>query len=199
MHKGLPHLEKLVRQLQRVPYLASKNIYRVALYFLDAPQQEVEQLCDVIVNAKKHIKKCIVCCNFTESQSLCFFCSNKKRDQSNICIVETWHDLIAIEKAGGYNGVYHILGGALCPLEGVGVDDLSIDLFLKRIEKSPPNEIIFATNPTPEGEATASYIASKIQVSCVVSKLASGVPIGSSIDAMDRVTVYKALMGRRPF
>jgi len=200
MNKGLPHLEKLIRRLQRIPYLASKNIYRVALYFLETRNEDIDLLCEAIINAKKHITKCKMCCNFSESASLCSLCSDKKRDSSHICIVETWHDLMAIEKAGGYKGLYHILGGALCPLEGVGVDDLTINMFIDRLKKSDIKEVIFATNPTPEGEATASYIASKIQdFPCTISKLASGVPIGSSIDAMDRVTVYKALMGRRPF
>src|SRR3990172_5942660 len=152
MHKGLPHLEKMIRQLQRVPYLASKNIYRVAFYFLNASAQEVEFLCDSIMKAKQHIKKCSACCNFTETVPLCGICSDKKRDQSTISVVESWHDLAAIEKAGGYHGVYHVLGGVLCPLDGIGVDDLSIDLFLKRFESQPIKEIIFSTNPTPEGE-----------------------------------------------
>jgi recombination protein RecR len=200
MHKGLPRLEKLIRRLQRIPYLASKNIYRVALYFLEAKKDDVQQLCESILDAKKYITKCQVCCNLAESESLCSLCLDKKREKSHICIVETWHDLIAIEKAGGYKGVYHVLGGSLCPLDGIGVDDLSIDLLLKRFEDQSVKEVIFATNPTPEGEATASYIASKMQgLSCIISKLASGVPIGSSLDTMDRVTVYKALMGRRPF
>ena len=115
-------------------------------------------------------------------------------------MVESWHDLVAIERAGGYDGVYHVLGGALCPLDGIGPEDLTIDALLKRVVSSKISEIILATNPTPEGEATASFIASKLTDSKLkVSKLVSGVPIGSSLEKMDRITVYKALSGRRPF
>lgn len=199
MFEQLPLFQKLIRQLQRIPYLASKNVYKVATFFLTSDQKVVEQLCATILDAKKAIKQCIHCFNWAEGQQLCTICSNPKRDQSLICVVETWHDLFAIESAGEYKGVYHVLGGALCPLEGVGADQLTIDALLKRIDGSI-KEIIFATNPTPEGEATASLIWSKIsKQSVVISKLASGVPIGGSLEYMDRVTIGKALIGRRPF
>lgn len=200
MFKNLPTLERLIRQLQRIPYVASKNIYRVALYFLETDDVHIERLCAVILEAKKNIKRCTICCNFSEGALVCCFCENSSRDKSQVCVVETWHDLVAIEKAGGYTGVYHVLGGALSPLEGIGVDDLSVSQLIERIKQGVIKEVIFATNPTPEGEATASYIASKIQqLPLVISKLASGVPIGSNLGSMDRVTVYKALLGRRPF
>jgi len=201
MFQLLPSLQKLVRQLQKVPYLASKNIYRVAFHFLSSPQKEIEHFTQALLEAKKNIKTCSSCFNWTEINNLCPICSDEKRNRSVICIVETWHDLIAIEKAGGYGGVYHVLGGALCPLEGIGPQDLNIEPLFKRVDKSL-KEIIFATNPTPEGEATASFISSKLQdlnLEIAISKLASGVPIGSSIEYMDRVTIYKAMSGRRPF
>jgi recombination protein RecR len=201
MFKDLPTLQKLIRQLQKVPYLASKNIYRVAMYFLTGSEQEVKQLCTAILEAKKSIKTCSQCFNWTESGELCPICTNQKRDKSVICVVETWHDLFAIEKAGGYDGIYHVLGGSLCPLEGIGPEDLNINTLLKRVDKSV-KEVIFATNPTPQGEATASFICSKLEdcgYNVSVSKLASGVPIGSSLEYMDRVTIHKALSGRRPF
>ena len=201
MFKSLPALQTLIRQLQKVPYLASKNIYRVAFYFLTSKSEQVEQLCNTILEAKKNIKTCPICFNFTQDSQYCWICSSSKRDKFVICVVETWHDLFAIEKAGGFDGVYHVLGGVISPLEGVGPDDLNVEHLLKRIDKSV-KEIIFATNPTPEGEATASFISSRLvdlDFDVSVSKLASGVPIGSSLEYMDRVTIYKAMSGRRPF
>lgn len=206
MFNNLPALQKLIRQLQKVPYLASKNIYRVAFYFLNNKQEDLELLCSAILQAKKEIKFCSVCFNLTQSSNLCSICSDQHRDKSLICVVETWHDLLALERAGGFTGVYHILGGSLCPLEGIGSENLNIDSLLKRIDSSI-QEIIFATNSTPEGEATASFISSKLEdlrlntkdLDFGISRLASGVPIGSSLEYMDRVTIHKALSGRRPF
>lgn len=202
MFQDLPSFQKLIRKLQKVPFLASKNLYKVAVYFLTRDSEEVNQFCDILIQAKKNTKSCSTCFNLTESlDNTCSFCASDRREKSIICVVETWHDLFAIEKVGGYHGVYHVLGGALCPLEGVGPEELNIQSLIKRIDKST-QEIIFATNPTPEGEATASFIASKISdlnLNVSVSKLASGVPIGSSLEYMDRVTIHKALSGRRPF
>jgi recombination protein RecR len=196
----LPTLQKLINQLRHIPYLASKNVYRVALHFLNSNEQQIEQLCMALMAAKKAIKPCAVCFNWTEDCDICAICSQEKRKKQIICVVETWHDLIAIERAGGYLGVYHVLGGALCPLQGIGPENLQIDSLLKRVHEQEVSEIIFATNPTPEGEATASFISAKLDRQHLgVSKLASGVPTGSSLEYMDRVTIYKALSGRRPF
>ncbi len=200
MLKDLPSLQSLIRQLQNIPYLASKNIYRVAMHFLESDLLEVERFCLAVVEAKKKVKRCSCCFNWCEGESSCFICSMTKRNKSIICVVENWHDLVAIERTGGYDGVYHVLGGALCPLDGIGPEDLTIDALLTRIANGKVSEIIFATNPTPEGEATASYIASKLGYpELKISKLVSGIPIGSSLENMDRITVYKALSGRRPF
>ena len=199
MFNGLPTLQKLVRQLQQVPYLASKNIYRIALHFLSRDSKQIDQFCASIIEAKKNIRSCPICFNWTENSELCSICASTKRDKSIICVVETWYDLFAIEKSGGYEGVFHVLGGALCPLEGIGQEDLKIEGLIKRIDKNI-KEIIIATNPTPEGEATASFISSKLDKKNIeITRLASGVPIGSTLEYMDRVTIYKALSGRRPF
>ena len=203
MLKHIPTLQRLVRQLQHVPYLASKNLYRVAAHFLSSDRKQVEQLCQAILEAKDKVKPCITCFNWTENEDLCKICSSDRRDKSYICVVETWHDLLAIERSEDYDGVYHVLGGSLCPLEGVGPDNLTINKLLKRVNNTV-KEIIFATNPTPEGEATASFIASKLddkqkQGHLKISRLASGIPIGSSLEYMDRVTIHKALSGRQPF
>ncbi|MBD3272870.1 recombination protein RecR [Candidatus Dependentiae bacterium] len=206
MFRGLPSLQKLVRQLQKVPYLASKNVYRVALHFLNTKQDDLELLCSTILQVKKDVKICSICFNLTQDSDICSICSSKNRDNFQICVLETWHDLFAIERAGGYQGVYHILGGSLCPLEGIGPEELNIKSLINRVNEKT-QEIIFATNSTPEGEATASFISSKLEdlrsksekLNFKISRLASGVPIGSSLEYMDRVTIYKALSGRRPF
>lgn len=196
----LPALQKLIRQLQRVPYLASKNIYRVACHFLTSDDKQIEAFCQAIIEAKKNIRPCSRCFNWTEQKELCDICSSVKRAHGIICVVETWHDLWALENAGEYRGVYHVLGGALCPLEGIGPDHLTIKQLIARVGLGDVEELIFATNPTPEGEATASYIHSKIsKLPIKVSRLASGVPIGASLEYMDRVTISKALLGRQPF
>jgi len=198
--KGVPSLQKLVRQLQNIPYLASKNLYRVAAHILSSDTSKVEQLCSIMLEAKKNVVPCKICFNWAEGSELCKICLSDRREKSTICVVETWHDLLAIEKTENFNGLYHVLGGALCPLEGIGPDNLHIEPLLERIDDSI-KEIIFATNPTPEGEATASFIASRLESNqgLVVSRLASGIPIGSSLEYMDKVTIYKAMAGRQPF
>ena len=193
-----PSLLALLRQLQRVPYLASKNLYVVAQYFLDLDEQATEQFCRTLTNLKQSLEKCIECWSWKEKDKGCFFCTGPKRDKTVICVVESWRDLITIEKTGGYLGMYHVLGGALCPLDGIGPDDLTIKQLFLRIDGC--KELIFAFNQTPEGEATAAYIAHKIKDKPIkLSCLARGLPVGSSLEAMDRLTVYKALSERRPF
>lgn len=204
MFADLPTFQRLIRQLQRVPFLASKNVYRVAVYFLMNDKKSIEQFCQTLIDVKASVKFCKDCFNLTENaqdnDALCSICSSAKRDKQVICVVETLHDLFAIENSGGFNGVYHVLGGVLCPLEGIGPDNLTVDSLVKRLRTCTVNELIFATNPTPEGEATASYIFSKIKdLSIPTSRLASGVPIGSNLEYMDRVTISKALTCRRPF
>ena len=208
MLKKIPSLQKLVRQLQHIPYLASKNLYRVAAHILSSERAQVEQLCNAILEAKDKVLPCKECFNWLEKaveSDLCTICMCDRRDRSKICVVETWHDLLAIEKTDDFYGLYHILGGALSPLEGIGPDDLTVDVLVRRVQESakgdlPVKEIILATNPTPEGEATASYIASMLEAQQVkTSRLASGIPIGYSLEQMDSVTIHRALLGRRPF
>ena len=200
MFKNLPILKSLIQQLQRVPYLASKNIYKIAFYFLSRDEKTLENLCNSILVAKRKIKNCKNCFNWVEVGDICFICSSNRRDKNSICVVETWHDLMAIENTANYNGLYHILGGSLCPLEGIGPSQLTIERLMDRL-KNFTGEIILATNPTPEGEATASFISSKIEKNknISVSRLASGIPIGSTLEFMDKITIHKALSGRRPF
>ena len=199
MVENISSLRVLLKHLQQVPYLASKDLYRVTNYFLEMSDDSLALFCKAILDAKKNVVSCPSCFAWKEKEEECIFCSlSSRRDRSLICVVETWQEMRAIEKTGGYKGVYHVLKGAICPLDGVGPEDLTIDQLIIRAEKA--KEIILATNQTPEGEATSAYIARKLKASQVkVSCLAQGVPIGSSLEYIDRLTVYKALSERKPF
>lgn len=199
MLESTPSLQQFIKNLQQVPYLASKNLYRVVSHFLEMDLEKAEQFCSLLLKAKQQLIHCDTCYYWREKESECVFCGSKRRDQKIICVVEAWYDALAIEKTQGYQGVYHILGGSICPLEGIGPEDLTILPLLNRVERGV-KEIILATNQTPEGEATSAYIASKLKgKEVLVSCLARGLPVGSSLGAMDRLTVFKALSERRPF
>ena len=200
MLENLPTLAHLLKVLQQVPYLASKNIYRVAAHFLEMESQQIAQFCATLESAKERLKKCENCFYWQEVSEGCVFCSSSKRDQTIICVVETWQEILAIEKTRGYLGVYHVLGGSISPLEGIGPEDLTIDALIVRANDGIVKEVILATNQTPEGEATATYIARKLKgIAITISCLARGLPVGSSLEGMDRLTVFKALSERRPF
>ena len=200
MLNELPTIAQLLKGLQQIPYLASRNLYRVAEHFLKMDNKKVEQFCGLLLQAKQNIKQCENCFAWQEKDRPCLFCSSSKRDKSVVCVVESWQQLIAIEQTKGYAGLYHVLGGLIYPLEGVGPEDLTIDSLIKRSKSSVIAEIILALSQTPEGEATATYIAKKLTGSpAKVTCLARGLPVGSSLDAMDRLTVFKALSERRLF
>lgn len=200
MLNDVPQLAQLLKLLQQVPYLASKNLYRVANYFLLLDSQKTDQFCKTLIDIKTNIVKCTICFMWRSKEKDCFLCSSAKRDQSLVCVIESWQEMLTIEKSGGYQGVYHILGGLICPLEGIGPDQLTISALVKRVEASAIKEIILATSQTPEGEATATYVASKLKHTSVkITCLARGIPVGSSIETMDRLTIYKALSERRLF
>lgn len=200
MFDQLQSFAQLIKTLQQVPYLASKNVYKVADFFLGISEKQLEQFCAVLLTAHERIRPCPVCFCWYEQGKPCFLCSDAKRDHSLVCVVETWQEMVVIEKTKGYQGVYHILGGAICPLEGVGPDELTINQLIARVGNNSIKELILATNQTPEGEATAAYIARKLEGSPVrLSCLARGLPVGSSIEAMDRLTIFKALNERRLF
>lgn len=199
MFQEIPTFAQLIKGLQQIPFLASKNLYRVAEHFLHMEPERIDQFCALLIHAKENIVRCEECFCWKERERLCAFCSSSKRDKQLVCVVETWQELFAIEKTDGYQGVYHVLGGAICPLEGIGPDELTIAQLIARVDRGV-KEIILATNQTPEGEATAAFIARKLKgKDVVVSCLARGLPVGSSLETMDRVTVYKALSERRPF
>lgn len=196
----LPTVTQLLKGLQQIPYLSSKNLYRVAEYFLELDSVKVEQFCSLLLQVKNNVTKCFLCCAWHEKNKNCFFCSSPKRDQAIVCVVERWQDLLAIEQTKGYNGAYHILGGVIYPLNGIGPEDLSIEALANRVGKQNTKEVVLALSQTPEGEATAAYIARKLKDSSVhITCLARGLPVGSSLDTVDRVTIFKALSERRPF
>jgi len=199
MNSDLPSLTKFLKTLQQVPYLASKNLYRVAAHFLHMDTARAEMFCQILLETKQRITKCTICFAWQEKDQPCFLCSSPKRNRDIICVVESWQELVTIEKTGGYDGLYHVLGGVICPLDGIGPEQLTIEHLVTRVAAGA-NEVILATNQTPEGEATAAYIASKLKgLPVTISCLARGVPVGSSLEFMDRLTVYKALSERRPF
>lgn len=197
--ESLPTLARLLKQLQQVPYLASKNLYRVTHHFLQMDPERLQVFCKTLLEARQRLVKCKECWTWQERDGVCPFCLDTRRDRSTICVVETWHDLYAIERSGGYQGVYHVLGGAICPLDGIGPDDLTIDALVDRIDDTH-KEIILAMNQTPEGEATAAFIARKLESKNIkITCLARGVPVGASLEFTDRLTVHKALSERRVF
>jgi recombination protein RecR len=197
LHK-LPALQALINQLRLVPFLASRNVYRVALHMLTAPDDKVQGLVHSIESARKHIAPCKTCGAWAQDAELCVVCSDPRRDQSLVCVVEEWTDMFAIERLQEFSGVYHVLGGALNPLEGIGPEKLRITPLAERIQKGAVREIIFAINPTPEGEATVSYVRARLPQSSVqYSRLASGMPTGGQLAYMDRTTIHKALVGRQ--
>ena len=200
MLNELPTVAQLLKGLQQIPYLASRNVYRVAEHFLNMDQKKMEQFCALLLQAKQNIITCDICFTYQEKSKQCIFCASSKREKKIVCVVESWQELLAIEYTKGYTGVYHVLGGIIYPLEGVGPEDLTIDALVKRVKKQKISELILALNQTPEGEATAAYIASKLKNNAVtLTCLARGLPVGSSLSVMDRLTVFKALSERRPF
>lgn len=199
MLENIPSLNNLMRALQQVPYLASKNLGRVATHFLDMDEKQLQKFCEILIASKQNVLRCNKCFSWQERGKECIFCSDKKRDQSIVCVVETWQELLTIERTGGYTGVYHVLCGVIYPLEGIGPDDLTIEQLVFRVDDGV-KEIILATNQTPEGEATAAYISKKLREKPIkISCLARGIPVGSTLEFMDRLTVYKAISERRPF
>lgn len=195
-------LSSLIEQFEKLPGIGSKTAQRLAYYILKIPVTEAEKFADSIMSAKKNIRHCNVCCNLTDKQT-CSICSSISRDKSLICVVEDPRDVIAIDRTGEYNGTYHVLHGAISPLNGIGPDEIHIKELLKRINDSakdiPIKEIILATNPTVEGEATSMYISRLINSFGIkTTRLAYGIPVGGDLEYSDEITISRALEGRRP-
>ncbi|MGN0663452.1 MAG: recombination mediator RecR [Negativibacillus sp.] len=190
-------LTRLIEQFERMPGIGKKSAQRLAFYVLDMPQEKAKQLAQTILEAHEKIHRCAVCQNLTD-QPTCQICSDDKRDRSIICVVEGPKDVLAIERTQEYNGLYHVLHGLLSPMNGIGPDQLSIRELLSRLSDSGVREVIMATNPTVEGEATATYLARLIKPMGVrVTRLAYGIPVGGNLEYADEVTLYRAIEGRR--
>lgn len=188
-------LERLIEVFSRLPGIGEKSAQRIALYLLREGREESENLANAIIDLKEKVGTCRVCFNLTEDD-LCIFCRDPQRDKHTICVVEEPKDLLAIERTGGYHGLYHVLGGVLSPLEGVGEEDLRIQELMVRID-SEVKEIILATNPTVEGEMTAAHLVKRLKPKGVrVTRIARGVPFGGALEFNDAITVAKAIEGR---
>ena len=190
-------LARLIDQLQRLPGIGAKGAQRLAFHLLRQPREEVDELLDAVKDVKERITYCSVCSNITDSDP-CYYCTHPSRDQRLICVVEEPHDVSVIEKTGEFKGTYHVLMGALSPLQGVGPDDLKIKGLLDRVTNGNVDEVIVATNPNVEGEATAIYLGKLLNPMGVrVTRIAMGLPVGSDLEYADEVTMHKAMVGRR--
>lgn len=193
-------ISRLIESFEKLPGIGPKTAQRLAFYLLHVPQDDLDSFAANLSGLKSQTVLCSLCKNVAEADP-CSICSNPSRDQSIICVVEQPTDVLSIEKTGKYKGVYHVLHGAIDPLNNIGPDEIYIADLVKRINKQV-NEVILATNPTMEGEATAMYIAKQLKVQsekCKVTRLAHGLPVGADIEYADEVTLSRALEGRREF
>jgi recombination protein RecR len=190
-------LQQLIDQFKRLPGIGGKSAQRLAFHILRTPREEAERLCEAIRQVKDRVTYCTICNNITDIDP-CGVCADDTRDRRSICVVEEPQNVNVIEKTGGHRGTYHVLMGAISPLSGVGPDDLKIKGLLARLSQGGVEEIILATNPTVEGEATAIYLARLLKPLGVrVTRIAMGIPVGSDLDYADDLTMTRALEGRR--
>jgi recombination protein RecR len=191
-----PAVENLVAQLSRLPGVGSRTAHRLAFHLLQRPTDEALALSAAIQEVKERVRFCDECGNLTEEQR-CAICRDTRRDHTLICVVEQPVDLISLEKTSEFRGLYHVLGGALSPLDGVEPEHLRIDELLGRVERNGVQEVVLATNPNMTGEATAAYLADRLRGRVRVTRLASGLPVGGDLEYADEVTLGRALTGRR--
>ena len=192
-----PPLQNLIDQFKRLPGVGAKSAQRLAFHVLKIPREDADRLCEAIREVKDRVTYCSICSNITDVDP-CAFCADNSRDNRVICIVEEPQNVNVVEKTGGFRGVYHVLLGALSPLQGIGPEDLKIKELLTRIDKGGVEEIILATNPTVEGEATAIYLARLLKpLGLKVTRIATGIPVGSDLEYADELTMGKAMEGRR--
>lgn len=190
-------LQNLIEQFGKLGGVGRKTAQRLALSVLDMSEEDARAFADAIITAKRDIKECTICHNISVGD-ICDICANEQRDRSLLLVVEDSKDVMVFEKVRDYRGVYHVLGGALSPVKGIGPDDINIASLLSRVASGEVREIVIATNPTVEGEATAMYISRLLQGKGVlVSRLAYGVPVGGDLEYADEVTLHRALEGRR--
>jgi len=190
-------LSKLVEQFERMPGVGHKSAQRMAFYILNMSKKDTEAFAQTILDARDNIHRCRICCNLTEGE-VCGLCGCDNRDKSTICVVEDPRDVMAFERTHEYNGLYHVLHGVISPMKGIGPEDITFKELIARLGDGQVKEIIMATNPTVEGEATAMLISRFIKPMGInVSRLAYGVPVGADLEYADEVTLAKALEGRR--
>jgi len=190
-------LTQLITELQRLPGIGAKSAQRLAFFLLKSPREDVERLTAALHEVKERVAHCSICSNITDTDP-CAYCTSPDRRHNVICVVEDPQNVTAVEKTREFKGVYHVLMGALSPLQGIGPDDLKIKSLLARVDRGGVEEVILATNPNVEGEATAIYLARLLKPLGVrVTRIAMGVPIGSDLEYADEVTLHKALEGRR--
>jgi len=191
-----PSVQNLVAQLTRLPGVGQRTAQRLAFHLLRASKEEALALAAAIEEVKERVRFCRECGNLTEDE-VCAICLDVRRDQAMICVVEQPADLISVERTAEYRGLYHVLGGALSPIDGVEPADLRIDELLQRVERNGVQEVVLATNPNMTGEATAAYLADRLRGRVRVTRLASGLPVGGDLEYADEITLGRALAGRR--
>ncbi len=192
-----PSIEKLIESFEKLPSIGHKTAARLAFYMLDLNEQDTTEFINSIVNAKNNLKFCSKCYNISDTDP-CPICNNPKRDESTICVVEDVRDIIAMEKTHEFKGTYHVLHGSISPMNGVGPDDIKLKELLARLSDGTVKELILATNPRVEGEATAMYISKLVKpMGIKVTRIAHGIPVGGDLEYTDEVTLSKALEGRR--
>ncbi len=191
-------LQRVIEELQRLPGIGPKSAQRLAFHILRGGSEAARGLGEAITSLPETIRRCRVCHNYTEDE-LCPICEDAARDQSTICVVAEVSDLMALERSGEYRGTYHVLGGVLSPLEGIGTDELNLASLLDRVSEGEVREVILATSPSVEGDATAEHIRQLLQQypEVVVTRIALGLPVGADLDYQDQVTIARALSGRR--
>jgi recombination protein RecR len=193
-----PAVENLVAQLTRLPGVGTRTAQRLAFHLLRVPKDEALALAAALEEVKERVRFCAECGNLTEEET-CEICRDARRDRTVICVVEQPVDLVSLERTHEYRGLYHVLGGALSPLDGVEPENLRIADLLQRVERNGVEEIVLATNPNMTGEATASYLADRLRGRVRVTRLASGLPVGGDLEYADELTLGRALSGRREF
>lgn len=198
MFKTSPSVERLVEELSKMPGIGRKTAQRLTFYILKSRKEEAESLAKAILDVKSKVNYCSICYNITEEDP-CSICKDSKRDRSIICVVEEANDVLALDRTEEYKGLFHVLGGTLSPLDGIGPDDLRIKELLNRLKKDV-KEVILATNPDTEGEATAIYLSKLIKpLGIKVTRIARGLPVGGDLEFADQVTLIRALEGRIEF
>ncbi len=197
MSKFAEPMARLIDELKKLPGIGAKSAQRLAFYILRAADEDAEGLAAAIRDVKANLHLCSICNNITDVEP-CVYCSSATRNQRLVCVVEEPTNIAAVEKTRHFNGVYHVLHGSISPLQGIGPEQLRISNLLRRIERGDVDEVIVATNPTVEGEATATYLSQQIKPTGVrVTRIATGIPAGSDIEYADEVTMMKAMEGRR--